>query len=455
MNVKAAPLLVTLLLLLPSAGSAQLASKILGNDGVVFEVRTGAYGTLFPEVGADVAAPVLALDVHGPNGSTRLLVPTTDDPAAEVLPRVFFDKRSGLLDLLWLTHTPAGASEIRGVRFDGNGWSDPDTLYHHDAGVVPRVAITHGSYQVELPDGSASSADRVVLHLFWRDLGDDGAVTVFYSPVVFVQGVYIGWRDAVSLDDLAGAGTGSEASLPEALADVLTVQISDDHKAVNVVFGSARIGDLRSLQIGIPPLELSLLGAAVRDVILASPFAAGDLSFYAGGMGAMIIHTGLRMGLDPAIVEYVAAAVTAQIAASGGDEATLDPYALAGDMQAFADALTASLFGTTLPAPADGSAPELDVRGLVEDSASQATARMIELRAIADRGAPPTTLGADVQVLASDDGRDVLLRWLDAGGRGLWYVESIGGSWSEPRLLATGPELSLDEARELLLQRIR
>ncbi len=449
-------LLGLLIAALPSWASASpLARSALDTSGTAYLVQAGTYGDLIPEGdGAEAGGELLVLDVFRPGQeSERLIVPTTLGPEVESSPVLLYSREGDALDVLWQSRLDDEVA-VHLTRFDGTAFSPVEEVYFSPDGVVPKVAVTHDALHLEIGD-DVVRAERHIVHLFWMQ-EVDGVGLAHYTPVLFLDGAFSGWKEVFSFPHLnTDPNQVAHARLPE----LLHVATNGDRDSVRLTFGSSASGKLTTYELEYLPMDVVYLSDLIRELALDADFDPGDISGFSGNMGAELIGVGLRARsrthLTPEVLDFVATGLSERILETGADYGASDAEALAEDLRQHTLERLSGLFApAAVAAKSSGSLIEIDAGGLLGDEPGPAPNHILDLRVALERPVPEAG-GRKLTVYTSDDGLELLAFWKDRGV--LWYVESRldEDTWSEPRPLRLGEGLSLADARELLRQRIR
>jgi hypothetical protein len=283
-----------------------------------------------------------------------------------------------------------------------------------------------------------------------------GGLEVLYTPILLVEGAYIGWSETFSLTELA-SGEPSDDAAAQSLLETVNLRPTSNGRRVTATFTSSVDGTVSALEIGILPVELVRLSDEIRDRLLDldPSLAAGDISSLADDARAEIINLGLRMSFNPTVVSYLAGEAEAWILDSG-DAYGGDLDQLAADLRDYTIDLVSGLFAVDLSYADDNAGLpiiEIDVSNLLGNGDHPAANQVVELRRPFQRPAPAIGEGA-VALHTSPNGREVAVSWYDASSGVLTYVESNPDGWDEPRELAIGDELGLEDAYRLLEQRL-
>jgi len=459
MSKKTTVAVLTLLTLLTGAATArELSSSALGNSGEVYEILSGRYEELFPG-GEELPgnSKVLALAVTRGDTSERYLLPGTGSRQPESAASLFYERSRGSLVVLWRSGAADKAELLNVVTFADGSFSEAyeiaDPTYASLA--PPHMVVTHDRYDIQLSETQWESIERTILHLLWA-ARDGSGIDVRYSPLIFVEGIYSGWNQVVSLRDTTAGPEAPLAAASEALLSTLDLAASENGQRVVASFVSGLDNKLCVVDVGVLPLELSYLGEEVREGLsgLAASFASEDISSFADNGRLEIVSVGRRHRMHPAFVDYLAEEVVQEILVVGTDF-TLSSYDdLVAHLRHFTLETAAPLVTSSAnyARTASGSIIlEVDVGHL--NLGATGPPPLINLRVLRALGAPVIGKG-QTHLFASPDGRHVLVSWEDGNGR-LSYVENEADGWSEPLSLVLGDRLSSERAYEVLERRVR
>ncbi len=443
------------LALVPSLASGELTKTALGNAGELFELRAGTYGDLVPG-GRALAAnvPILVLDLGRPGQPVqRLIVPGSEGPSLDRAAWMLYDKPSDILSILWQTSSPADGTKVLLTDFHAGEWSAAQTLF---AGTVPPLlALTHDTFTIRISEDQSVKAERHILHLVWQE---QQPPKVKYSPVIFVEGRYVGWQEVFVLSDLRPADEPAPAQpLAAGLRRSVTLETGDDSESVSIAFADSQSAQIRNFNIRILPLELAFLSDEIRKRVLAeaAEFDPEDPASFADHMRFEIIGMGATFGLHPQVVAYVGEQVSSKIRQDGGGYGSDEIMDLASDLRDYTINLTASLFGIQAISGGDGQIIEIDIGGLLGGNPTSGPAQLLDLHLTASLAAPAAVRDLPATILPSADGAELLISWQDSSKNLYFYVESQGSGWSEPRTLQLTGEMNVQKAEKLLRQRIR
>ncbi|HET9209629.1 MAG TPA: hypothetical protein VFR03_04490 [Thermoanaerobaculia bacterium] len=441
-------------------GRAASRDTALGESGEVYQVKAGSYGDLFPAGRAvDPGVPVLALDVTRPGAPTqRVLIPDTLDPAADTSASLIYENDSQTVYALWASLS--GLNPVLKLSgFDGTSWSTPIQVVGNPYATKgsPQFTITRETFQDIADDGTTATKHRTTLHLLWQEEVVSGAPETFYTPVVFVDGVYTGINPVYNLSDYledASAGVAAAAPQQTTLLRAPTIQAGRDQRTVIAAFTSTGKQQLATVEIDVLPEELSRLAEKARSHIIEIGRALypGDLPSLAEKARSHIIEIGVAY--HPELVTSIADQVRDLILANGGAAgATATIEGLAEKCRSHIIEIGAKLSGRGLR---DGDLTKIvqvdDPSG--EDTITPAgqAAYLLQIRLASSRPTPRVGPGT-VKLFVSEDGGDVLVSWAQADK--VLYRLSRGGAWSDSLTLNLSPTLDINKAYDILGQRVR
>lgn len=445
-----------------------LSDMALRSSGQLLQLVPGSYGDLFPDGTATAAeTPVLALEIganEGPPG--RLLVPGTEDPAAESQALLLYDDTLDAAVMLWRCGTSDTGFQLHfatlRVGDEGLVWSEVFSVQAQGESVdftaEPLLAPTRDRFTLELEEGLRIETRQSTIHLFWHQ-----GQSVLYTGLNFLEGVYAGRNEILDLSNsFLRVPKGEEeagTALPAELAELLAVTPGSDESTLLVTFANAATARLGTLALRAVPLRLSALGDDVRQEILdaADLYDPNDISPFKEKIGASIVIIGHRYRLHPAITDYLARRMDLWILEHGADYGLEQFAALVEDARGLAVDVTSSIYSSTATDPfnPEGTIIEINLGGFLGGLDKPSPAQFLDVEERANL-APPT-VPAVPQAITSANGETLLLVW--SGGEesgGLDYLESReGGAWSEPRTLTVSEALPEERAYSLLRQKIR
>ena len=454
-----------------AAGSSWTApNRALGNDGRIYEVHVGSYGELFPD--GDAATPqlgLMVLDVRNSDGVERLVVPGTDTWRPERFPMVSYDPRSSSLIVFWATggYTDDHWS-LQLATFRDGEWTQPSPVTADGVPVLirglPRVAVTSDDFFLDLgPDSAPFESRRTTFHIVWQD--DNGIAR--YAPMSFMDGVHTGWSETLTLragNLKAQNGTDGDpvpTTMSSSLAGALHLERAREADAVALTLTDSADGSLVTLRIEEVPMSLAYLAQRVRAFIeealsSGTPINVGAL---AEEIRADIIGVGAKCRLNPAVNQFLASEMAAWVVAHRDDLARGGgPLGTEGlGIEAWQRTLEtgSSVFHKTNIRP-DLKDDAVDLTTLaVPDTHLDELNQLIRIRARGYFQAPGGMGDGAASVFASDDGRALLVAWVDESSNTVSYVEDHGAGWTAAETLRLGADLSLAGALELLQRKIR
>lgn len=450
------PLLLGLLLLALGASLAQAQRQMtLGGHGEIYQVSSGRYGDLFPTAPASEADNVvLAVDVTRPNQPVqRLLMPGTDDSAADLSPFILYESTLDSVFVVWES-TDYSHSRMNLIRLDSTGvFSEtiPLVTEFWTQKSSPRVAVTTDTFQV--PDGSGGwiTHRRTIVHTLWWENSGNGDRTV-YSPVVLIDGNFLGWNPLYVLDDLAGnAGPGVTMAATPDLAHSPSIGPGRDNQSAIASFLNSHSGQLVALELSLVSQPLTLLASSLNDFILQNGTDTSPTGLQQLGdeSRAHVIEVGAHWFNTTALNAIADAAQAAILSASSASQNGLQNIASGarahvievgvalGDRPSGVNSAALSSAWANI-----GIGPNADPAGAVV---------VLRMRGVAQHTAPQTPPGKTT-ILSSCTGTDAVVTW-EAPGQ-LVYVESQADTWSAPRVLTLANGLDLDHAYQIVTQHI-
>ncbi|HEV8629055.1 MAG TPA: hypothetical protein VGV61_01975 [Thermoanaerobaculia bacterium] len=436
------------LLVVLSAGSLRGAdgNAMLGANGEVYRVQSGTYKQLFPNPpGSQAGNTVLALDIAQDGKQRRVLVPGTEGAEVEQSPALTVDRSSNRVYLVWegrqgyhstLNLLPYSAGDGFGDTFEfcGDAFS---TKFN------PQLAATIDRYQMIAEDGSLVAASRTILHLIWYD---DGALgeRVLYTPLVIHDGDVLLSNRIFDASELAtgtpASGAASSTASP-ALLKKPQIRANRDGSGVVAAFIDPGSGALVTTQLRSVAGELVSYADKARAVIIDVGRNRNlSRAQIADAARKVIVEAGRRL-LRNELAEFLTDTFLASVRSSDiGEE-----LALSADK---ARAVIIDVGASLRRDAADRS--QAKVVEIAESDDEHGSAQLLEVRNGGSRALPPLPNG-EVRILVSQKGDQVALAWSDSAVR---YRESTGDGWSPERTVTLGPNLSRDDAFELVDQRI-
>lgn len=453
-----------LLLGATAAHGRDLKSSILGSEGEIYRLRAGTYGELFPDGAATAAEhPVLALEIEHLEAPTEtLLIPGTEGEDLEKSPHLLLEPSTETLYLVWVNRLNFLHSNLNLISLGEDGFSEVIEVYGNPylSKDAPQLAVTRDTYTIDPVDGEGEPVQhhRTVIHLIWMERLSEVEEQVLYSPLIIVDGSYIGSNPVYEVEsfgqatleaDGLGAGDGSSTArqLPAIQAG------SDDHSVV-LAYVDRATGQLVSLEIDLLPGELSHLADLVRAQLVDvghryDPRAPKRLHNLSDLARAQLVDVGYRF--HPTFVAHLADELEQFIlglAATEKAEAEID---------VLADLVRAQLVDVGYRLNA-GLRPQQDLaRAQLVDVGYRHSPRGqrhdLEVHVASHRPLPPVGEG-EVFVYLSNSGEDALIAWEESEDL-VRYWESTETEWTESHALRLGDELGRNEAHALLLQRIQ
>jgi hypothetical protein len=445
-------LIVGLSLTAPSAFAADWQA-VLGAGGEVYVAKTGTYGQLFRGVKpAEAGNRVLALEVTAPGEAPqRLLVPGTQDAEEEKAPALLYEDRSQTLYLVWQSQISIHPI-LRLTAYDGKWWSRPLEITGNPFApkTSPQLALTRDSY-LDVAGEEAVTRHRTILHLLWEEEAAGDLLKTFYSPIVFVEGVYIGRNPVFVLDDLleiGGADATAALSAPSSLVRSPTIQSGRDGRTVVIAYVSPENGRLVSVEVDVLPQELGSIADKARSHIIdlgrELRNLPRDLPEVAAKARSHIIDLGRAFHRE--VIDSLATQVYVKILES--DESDIE--SIADKARSHIIDLGAKLSARGLRNPGK-PAKIAEIAGAAPDETGT---MLLQVRVAASRPAPQIDAAEPVLFL-SESGQEVLIAWPDQKQNRVLYRDSRGEDWNGVREVKLSESLPLARAYEILRQRVR
>ncbi|HKV11021.1 MAG TPA: hypothetical protein VJ725_22970 [Thermoanaerobaculia bacterium] len=448
-------------LLTASAAFAAERQAVLGADGAVYVAKTGTYGELFPGAkGGNAADPVLALEVTKPGSpAQRILVPSTANSEVEKSPALLYEDQSGTVYLVWQSlNTVHPILRLSG--FDGAAWSEPIEVTGNPFApkTSPQMAITRDTFGEVDALGAVVVKHRTALHLIWEEeLVTGGVLETFYSPILFIDGVYLGWNPVYRLSSFDPSEAVAGPAPSPALVRSPTIQGGRDGRTVVVAFVSPAKGRLVTIEIDALPQEFSRLADKARSHIIdlgRRPNPPHGLKAIAEEAYAGVIDLGRAFHAE--IAESLANQVYEKIMKSG----TQDLEFLGGAARSHIIDLGAKLSGRGLRNPMKAAvvAKTEEITptapGFPEPEAPQSS-NFLQFRLAASREVPDVGAASaeTLRVFVSESGDNVLIAWPDKNR--VLYRDTKGDEWNAVREIKLSDSVDLSRAYEILERQVR
>ncbi len=450
----ALPLLCGLAALALIAAPGLAATSVLGHDGTVYSVTAGTYGALFPQgTNLDPSDPVLALNVAQPNGSNdRLLVPATAGPEPDGSPSLVYEDTSNTVYLLWTSKININPV-LYLTSYNGQSWSDPVEITGNPFAMkgATALAVTRETFTTTGSDGTVTTHQRTILHLAWKEENaGTGLYDAYYTPVVLEDGAYTGSNAVYRLDDLTASDAPADNPLTGALSQEITIRNGAVDGEVMIGFVNSVTQRFVTVAVDALPHDLVSLADGARAHIIVSGVkdSPSDIKSLAADARAHIIATGLR--LHPGTVQLIANDVASYL------EANADELGSSAGLTSLADGARAHIIVTG--ARYSGSDGLRNIIALSQtlvvkaDPENANESGYVALRVVNDQALPPLAYGTP-NFYISPAGTSTLFAW--TSGNQILYRESLDeSSWSDLQTLHLDPQLSPEQAAQLLAARI-
>lgn len=426
----------------------EMNGTALSGNAEIYRVEAIRYGDVFPE-GADAAPddPVLLFESHKPGEPIqREVVPGTEGYHLERSPNLLLDAATDTLYMVWETRINGMHSRLKLVSRDADGWSETIEIYGNPYLFKgnPQMAVTRDTFVTE-KDGEETMQRRVILHLIWTERISEAEEQVLYSPLILLDGEYIGWNPVYRLSEVVAPALGEVSMIAAETAYTPTIQPGGNLHSVVIGFLDPAKGRLVSLEVAVLPGELSFMGDAARAQLIEIGMRK-DLPELADRARAQLIEIGHRF--NPLLVQHLADALHQLIL--GQDAETVDIEALADLARAQLIEIGIRFRQGLLPMQDAARAQLIEIGHRFEPQRARHDLRTLLVRHFP---LPDGPAGHPVTLFLSDQGQEMLAVW-ESEEQKVSYQETANGSWSPPQALLLGAELDRAQAYELLEERV-
>jgi hypothetical protein len=435
---------LVLLLLAVAPLAAQQAT--LGDDGVLYTARVGAYGSFFPNGGAYAAdASVLVLEVLKPTGERkRLLAPGGETVAPDAVPFLLWEESSRRLFMVWEGRAHIH-STVRLVSFDGAAWSEPLQISGNPftKKSSPRLAVTRESY-LRYEGGTLVDGDRTLLHIVWYE-DDYGDVHVLYAPLALDNGATPRWLPPIfELGQFVPEATTAGSRPTAALLRSPRVVAAADQKSVLIALVDDVTGQLATFRVDVLPVELSAVADALEEFFddQQNDPCNGDLNALAERARTHLVVIGTRFSAYAR--SYMADAMREWLLAQRNGECS------SGGRSALAQRARAHLVVIGRRALREVIVAGNEERSwlLTFDGAYAGLHNDVSLSVQRAVVSPPALAPGATRIHLGGSGRQTLVSWRI--GSELFYQEHDGARWLPRQSLALTDAFTVDQAYALL-----
>lgn len=471
MNPRRSAFVLGLALLLMQTLSASAAQSVLGSDGRLFTLREATYGDV--EIVSDAAAenPVLVLDIQSSDGvRTSTVVAGTEGPDIENFSFLSHEPSQDAVYVLWERRTNLIHSQVIMASYRGGEWSDEiaisDRRFSWKSSPV-LVASRDSFHQPEQVEGNgleAASVQRTILHVLWTEDRPERRVTV-YSPIVLINGSYVGNIGRIVLDDLVTDGSGGTAL--DGLLISPSLKLSGQGKiTLGFVTGSDE-GRIATFRISVLSGEMSAMADDLRSHLI--DFGARydisdpeDVQRAGDDLRSHLIDFGARF--DRPLVRHVADDLRSHLidfgARSEGSPPGTDAQALADELRSHLIDFGFRLDNRGVAATSDRPRQQVDSRisesvPNFETGAPSPVSQILQIESTAVLPVPAIPRQVeDAQLFVSPDGNSALVAWAAEGAVQYMETDSSSEQWSEVRTLRLDEQTSLSNALTILENRM-
>lgn len=435
--------------LLPCAGFGEPAEMVVATDGTVHKLVSGRYSELFPEgFEADAESSVLALEVLRSGSVERLLVPSTQDPYVEMLAGLHFEKRSKTTYVLWEGLVNGLHPFLHLTGYDGVNWSEPIAITGNvfadkgraDLVIVPEPELVKG------PKPLPSAIARSIIYVTWLE-GNLGGTEKYLVPIIFQDGVYLGWHESLRLswlssdDENGQGGPRSRQPMDADLENLLQIQPSARTNAVVVGFTDSNSGRLVTLEVELLPQALSALAARVGDLLQQQSAVSRTVEDLARNMRSAVMQFG--QDFHQGTLAYLAAEIEALLLEHSSVAAALAP--------GIPEKLGVHIIHIGARVRSKGLI-DSEPRRILEIGQSHeggAPYNHLKVSILADR--EPPEIGGPATLFLSSTGLESLLAWEE--GNTIVFRETDGDGWSDPQTVELREDLDRQTVYRILADR--
>jgi hypothetical protein len=287
----------------------------------------------------------------------------------------------------------------------------------------------------------------------WREQVPGTARNLFYTPLVFLDGTFIGERHIQPLTAFADPELLAEEPVSPDLLELASIRNGKDDRSVVVGSIDAESGRLITVEVQVVPSDLSQIADRVRGHLIdlgyrQDPEEERDLQALADGVRGHLIDLGAR--LRPTTRQELGDKIRDLILAS---DPTEELEALAGRVRGHLIDLGAQLDRnglTQVTNPARGHLIDLGFDPQVEPPPHSPRSHDLVIRTVTSISAPVSGPGNHSMYL-SNDGGQALIAWSQDDL--VSYRETQGDGWGDVLTLRLGGDLTLDEAQLILRRR--
>jgi len=312
------------------------------------------------------------------------------------------------------------------------------------------LVLTADEYATSV-DGTETRIPRRVLHLVWSE-NVAGSLRSYYSPVVFVNGRYLGWNPVVALDDLAANEAPLTIEVPVALRAAPSLVATATGK-VSASFVHSQSNRLVTVDVLALPGELGELAEMARGhIVETAAILGGDERTQLATMarGHIVETAGY---FHPVAATYIGDRVFELLISA---EASIDAPTLADMARGHIVETGREILATGLANRCAGEEVLLEIPPLDPAAAGPGAdfSQFLVMRKVASWEIPDdlvTAVTADARILVSVDGSRAIVAWSGEGH--LFYRETEAtGSWSPVRDLDL-EQISLADAWDAVARR--
>jgi hypothetical protein len=443
-----AGLALALCLAAAAPAAASEARLAVGGSGEIYRAQTGRLGDLIASTAAASAGnAAMVIDIARVGEATqRILVPGTAGPEVEQAPFVLYQEALDTVFLIWQAQVNFLNSQFFLASYSAGKWSDPIALTTEiwTVKTPPQIAVTTDTYTTVDDAGKPTRHRRTIVHTLWWERGGYGDRTV-YSPVVLIDGAYIGWNPLQVLDSLDPTVETAASAPPASLTTAPVVAAGANRKAVILSFVNPVSGRLLNIEVETLDWELTELAAETRANVLANGPGTELKSILDGARAHILVSGGTWY--NRRFLNSLATEVVNRLQ----DIAKNSP---AGGMKALGDGARAHILVAGVDLSGHALVDSKPIKSIaIAPDADNAPYVLLQIRLASILSIPQVPTSTPISIVASEDGTASIVAWQDAAER-LSFRESIPNGWSSVRSFALDGSLSRERALRMLADRL-
>lgn len=431
----------------------------LGAQGEVYLAKVVPASQFAPDPAAANVSdhPILALEVLRPGAEPEWYpVPESERVNPEASHFVLYEPASDTTFVVWEGHI-GSHPVIKLASFRDGTWSEvlhiSDNIWSLKG--FPQLAITRDRFETE--DGVVL---RTVLHTVWWEETLEGDRTL-YRPLLLENGQVLVLGPSLLLDDLVSSQDSPTGVDPDVSPELLhrpRLHPAGDGRSTLVLFTDGVDGRFHTLDVGLLPAALGLLGQSTHDFITGldpRDLQGEDIGTVAGLVRGHIAIGGYRGRLNPRVVSTIAQEIHDVLEEEFQD---FQP----GDLQNIADVVRGhiAIGGARISRETLERLPVLGASGVLafgNASTGGPLASSLDadhlVRLLPVLSLPAPEVGDDFRIFVSPDGLQAAVAW-QSGQQILFRDNLESDEWSDVHTLELSEDLSPATALQIIRKRV-